>query len=92
MFLSVAFTNHGSYGTVPGEVFSERVRLLTVAEAHPDRWSSQHHSETISPNSRWFRTTLRPLYDSALNDVAKFVGADPNNLVFVQVLIQGVLK
>ena len=35
--------------------------------------------------SRWFRSTVRPLYDSAIADVANFVGADPNNLVFVQV-------
>jgi len=64
-----AFTNHGSYGTVPREVMEERVRLLHEAEAHPDRW---------------FRQTVRPLYDAAVADVAKFVGADPNNLVFVQ--------
>jgi len=64
-----AFTNHGSYGTVPREVMEERVRLLHQAEAHPDRW---------------FRQTVRPLYDAAVADVAKFVGADPNNLVFVQ--------
>ena len=35
--------------------------------------------------SRWFRSTVRPLYDSAVADVANFVGADPKNLVFVQV-------
>ena len=35
--------------------------------------------------SRWFRTTVRPLYDSAIADVANFVGSDPKNLVFVQV-------
>ena len=35
--------------------------------------------------SRWFRSTVRPLYDSAIADVANFVGADPKNLVFVQV-------
>ena len=35
--------------------------------------------------SRWFRSTVRPLYDSAIADVADFVGADPKNLVFVQV-------
>ena len=31
------FTNHGSYGTVPREVFEKRVQLLQTAEAHPDR-------------------------------------------------------
>merc|ERR1712038_1683741 len=72
MFLleeGTVFTNHGSYGTVPREVFEKRVQLLQTAEAHPDRW---------------FRTTVRPLYDSAVADVANFVGADPKNLVFVQ--------
>jgi len=63
------FTNHGSYGAVPREVMEKRVQLLHTAEAHPDRW---------------FRTTVRPLYDSAIADVANFVGADPKNLVFVQ--------
>jgi len=63
------FTNHGSYGAVPREVMEKRVQLLNTAEAHPDRW---------------FRTTVRPLYDSAIADVANFVGADPKNLVFVQ--------
>ena len=40
---------------------------------------------------RWFRQTVRPLYDAAVADVAKFVGADPNNLVFVQVAKKRVL-
>lgn len=64
-----AFTNHGSYGTVPREVMDERIRLLNLAESHPDRW---------------YRRTLRPLYDEAINEVAEFVGANPNNIVFVQ--------
>merc|ERR1719334_505043 len=47
----------------------ERIRLLNLAESHPDRW---------------YRRTLRPLYDEAINEVAEFVGANPNNIVFVQ--------
>merc|ERR1719283_358248 len=47
----------------------ERIRLLNLAESHPDRW---------------YRRTLRPLYDEAINEVAEFVGADTNNIVFVQ--------
>ena len=44
------------------------MRLLQLTEAHPDRW---------------FRSTLRPLYEEARQAVAEYVGADPDNLVFV---------
>jgi len=64
-----AFTNHGSYGSVPCEVLSERSRLLDMIETHPNRW---------------FQHTVRPLYDEASEEVAQFVGADPKNIVFVQ--------
>jgi len=63
-----AFTNHGSYGTVPVKVMKERFRLLELIENHPDRW---------------FRSSLRPLYEESRLAVAEFVGADPRNLVFV---------
>ena len=42
--------------------------------------------------SRWFRSTVRPLYDSAIADVANFVGADPKNLVFVQVCCKNITQ
>lgn len=64
----VAFTNHGSYGTVPRQVLEERIRLLSQMEAHPDKW---------------YRNTVRPLYDEALKDVAELVGSDIENIVFV---------
>ena len=63
-----AFTNHGSYGTVPNKVMEERFRLLSLMDSHPDKW---------------YRNTLRPLYNKAVENLAKFVGSDPNNLVFV---------
>ena len=63
-----AFTNHGSYGTVPRKVMQERFRLLEMIERHPDRW---------------FRSTLRQLYDDSRVAVAEYVGASPDNLVFV---------
>lgn len=63
-----AFTNHGSYGTVPRPVMQERFRLLQEMELNPDRW---------------FRKTLRERYDENVRVLADFVGADPNNLVFV---------
>jgi len=63
------FTNHGSYGTVPNPVLEERFRLLRKTELNPDRW---------------FRSELKELYDKNLNTLAEFVGANPNNLVFVE--------
>ena len=43
-------------------------------ESHPDRW---------------FRTFLRPKYDSALARTAAFLGSDPANLVFVPNITTG---
>merc|ERR1712179_172503 len=63
-----AFTNHGSYGTVPKEVMEERFRLLNLMDCHPDRW---------------YRNTVRPMYDRAIEAVAEFVGSSPKNIVFV---------
>eukprot|EP00092_Neocalanus_flemingeri_P028528 GFUD01030980.1.p1 GENE.GFUD01030980.1~~GFUD01030980.1.p1 ORF type:complete len:400 (+),score=104.55 GFUD01030980.1:98-1297(+) len=63
-----AFTNHGSYGTVPRQVMEERFSLLRMMDSHPDKW---------------YRNTLRPLYDQAVETVARFVGSAPSNLVFV---------
>jgi len=62
------FVNHGSYGTVPRVVQAERVRLLEMMDSHPDRW---------------FRNDLRPLYDEAIKELSEFVGAAPDNIVFV---------
>jgi isopenicillin-N epimerase len=63
------FTNHASYGAVPTMVQEERFRLLRLMETNPDRW---------------FRKLLRPRYNEALEELASFVGSDPENLVFVQ--------
>lgn len=63
-----AFTNHGSYGTVPREVMEERFRLLRLMDSHPDQW---------------YRNTVRPMYDKAVENLAKFVGSSPRNIVFV---------
>jgi len=71
----VAVCNHGSYGTVPRVVFNERIRLLEEMEKQPDRW---------------FRRTLRPLYDDAISELARFVGASPENIAFVANATTGV--
>jgi hypothetical protein len=49
----------------------------------PTRTGGRPLSPPLTP-FRWFRRLLRPLYDAALAEVARFVGADPANLVFVQ--------
>ena len=72
---TTAFTNHGSYGTVPKVVMEERFRLLQKIETHTDRW---------------FRSTLRPLYEEARVSVAKYVRANPDNLVFVTNATMGI--
>ena len=62
------FVNHGSYGAVPRMVQAERVKFLERMDHHPDRW---------------FRQDVRELYDDAIKDLSEFVGASPENLVFV---------
>ena len=53
----------------------ERFRLLQKIETHTDRW---------------FRSTLRPLYEESRIKVAEYVGANPDNLVFVTNATMGV--
>ena len=53
----------------------ERFRLLQQIETHTDRW---------------FRSTLRPLYEEARVSVAKYVRANPDNLVFVTNATMGI--
>jgi len=63
-----AFVNHGSYGAAPRQVLEARAKMLQQLDSHPDRW---------------FRSDLEPLYKEALGEVAEFVGAQPDNIVFV---------
>ena len=65
---TTCYANHGSYGTVPRQVMEERFRLLRLIEAHPDRW---------------FRCTQHGLHEAARIKAAAYVGADPDNFVFV---------
>ena len=64
-----AFTNHGSYGTVPRPVFEAHVTLLRRVETHPDSW---------------FRRDIRPLYVSAYEAAANFIGASKDEVVLVE--------
>ena len=71
----VAFTNHGSFGTIPRPVYDARAELLRCMERHPDAW---------------FRRDLRPLYFAACEAVAEFIGASKQEVVFVDNATTGV--
>ena len=62
------FTNHGSFGAVPRLVWDAHVHLLNRVEEHPDSW---------------FRRDLGPLYLSACDAAAEFVGASGEEVVLV---------
>jgi hypothetical protein len=61
--------NHGSYGSTPHFVTKAAHRWQSQMEACPDRW---------------FRQTLYPELDRARAELAKYVNADPMDLVFVE--------
>ena len=64
----VAFTNHGSFGTVPRPLLEDHVRLLGRIEKQP---------------CSWYRRDVRGVYLSACDAVAGFVGAASSELVLV---------
>ena len=64
-----AFTNHGSFGTVPRPVLDAHLDLLRQVEAQPDGW---------------FRHTLKPLFLHACEAAGKFIGASREEVVLVE--------
>ena len=64
----VAFTNHGSFGTLPRPIREAHAAMLDEVERNPDRW---------------FRWTFPPLYLRACRAVADFVGAPAGEVVLV---------
>ncbi|GFR99628.1 cysteine desulfurase [Elysia marginata] len=62
---SVAFFNHGSYGTVPRRVLRLQQEYNEEREVHPDFWT---------------RLNAKRYYDQARSALAKFVGARVENL------------
>ena len=70
-----AFTNHGSFGTVPRPVCDARAALLRRVEKHPDSW---------------FRRDARQLYFDACEAAAEFIGASKQEVVFVENATTGV--
>ena len=64
----VAFTNHGSFGTLPRPVREAHAAMLDEVERNPDSW---------------FRWKFTPLYLQACRAVANFVGAPSGEVVLV---------
>ncbi|XP_062619113.1 uncharacterized protein LOC134280688 [Saccostrea cucullata] len=69
------YINHGSYGAVPLQIREKQKQLLDELNDNPDLFFRQKEYE---------------LYIRARDAAAKFVGADPENLVFVQNTTTGV--
>ncbi|AUX48291.1 isopenicillin N-epimerase [Sorangium cellulosum] len=72
---AVTFLNHGSYGACPRPVLEAQQRFRDQLEREP---------------VRFFLRELEPLLDAARAELASFVGADPEDLVFVQNATTGV--
>lgn len=64
-----SFTNYGSFGSIPRPVFDAQVAMLRRVEQHPDAW---------------FRRDFGPLYFSACEAAARFIGASKEEVVLVE--------
>lgn len=71
----VVVTNHGSFGTVPKRVLEARWQFQEEMEKCPDAW---------------FRYKVQNLWNSSLETIAKFVGADVKDMVFVANATSGI--
>lgn len=72
---AIAFLNHGSYGACPLPVLEAQQRLRQQLERQP---------------LRFFMREFEALLDAARNQLAAFVGAQPDELVFVPNATTGV--
>jgi len=72
---AVAHCNHGSYGAVPGPVLAAQNEFRARMAAHPQRWFYRE-----SPG----------LVTEARGEVARFVGAGPDEVAFVTNVSSGV--
>ncbi len=71
----ITFLNHGSFGACPTQVLEAQSALRARMEAEPVRFLVRE---------------LEPLFDAAREELARFVGADPSELVFVPNATYGV--
>lgn len=71
----ITFLNHGSFGACPLAVLAQQQRLRTQMELDP---------------VRFFTQDFEPLLDAARDKLADFVGANPQDLVFVPNATTGV--
>ncbi|XP_048730048.1 uncharacterized protein LOC125647413 [Ostrea edulis] len=69
------FINHGSFGVVPTKIREKQKQLLDVLNDNP---------------GVFYRQTNVELFQRSIDAAAKFLGADPSNLVFVQNATAGV--
>ncbi|MDZ8055818.1 MAG: aminotransferase class V-fold PLP-dependent enzyme [Aulosira sp. ZfuVER01] len=72
---SVTFLNHGSFGACPKAVMAVQQRLRSQLEQEP---------------LRFFGREWEPLLDNARSKLAEFIGADSQDLVFVNNATTGV--
>lgn len=72
---NVTFLNHGSFGACPRNVLEVQAKLRSQLENEP---------------LRFFKREWEPLLDGARSELAKFVGADIEDLVFVNNATTGV--
>lgn len=72
---AITFLNHGSFGACPRGVLEAQQRIRDRIEREP---------------VRFFVRELEPLLDAARGELAAFLGADPEDLVFVPNATAGV--
>lgn len=72
---NVVFLNHGAFGACPTPVLARQLLLRSRLEQEPVRFMAREYE---------------PLLDAARQDLAAFVGVDPQDLVFVPNATTGV--
>lgn len=72
---AVHFLNHGSFGATPRKVLEMQSELRAMLEANPVRFMTREYE---------------PRLDHARDELAKFIGASPKDLVFVNNATTGV--